>query len=133
VPASEPVPEAPYLDDADWWDRVWRVHLRERTERSWQAGEHRARPPLELVGRFTDLLRRAEPDSATAAALARLFLADDFSLDGLRGFLLARGYALDVADRISREAAMFDEHLGTTIMAPDTPDDKERAARPARR
>jgi hypothetical protein len=119
----------PLREDASWWQSVWRIHLQRQTTVALR-GVH---PDsglalrLELLGGLTDLVRRVEPDSATADLLARLYLADGYRLQGsLKTFLSARGYALDHADLRSREAEMFDEHLFRSIPVTNSLADKLR-------
>jgi hypothetical protein len=134
-PESEPPdederPQPQWQDEDAWWRTVWQVGLQARND----AALGRASRPdsalatrLELLGGLTDLLRRVEPDSATADVLARLYLEDGFRMEGgLKTFLACQGYALDHADLKSREADMFDEHLFQSIPVTDSLADKLR-------
>ncbi|MFO7654164.1 MAG: hypothetical protein R6X25_10120 [Candidatus Krumholzibacteriia bacterium] len=119
---------AAFPPDDLWWDTAWRTRWRDETAAAMGIARRDTSAALRrrLLGGVTDIVRRAEPDSATASHLARLFLTAGHQLGELRPFLLARGYALDFADLASREAELFDEHLFRQIMVTDSPADKLR-------
>lgn len=110
----------PATDDPGWWVSAWQIKT-ENHSPSFLASSSRDSVELILdaLGVGLDFTRKALPDSLLNHRLMLLRIEDDFNFDELKPYIAALGLARAKADKHSREAAMYDEHLGSTIMVPD--------------
>ena len=74
---------------------------------------------LRSLGTGLDFLSKALPDSVLNHRLTLLLIEEGFEFEDLKPFFSAMTKQRALADKYSRESAMYDEHLGSTIMVPD--------------
>ena len=123
VPFKKPDPpkkNTPSVDDPGWWTAAWQV--KSTMENSFlmaPSSRDSVALLLETLGVGIDFSRKALPDSLLNHRLMLLRIEDGFSFEELKPYLSALGKARAMADKQSREAAMYDEHLGSQIMVPD--------------
>lgn len=115
-----PTKVSPPVDDPAWWTAAWQVKT--------NTGKNVIQSPafrdsviliLEMLDVGMDFTRKALPDSLLNHRLMLLRVEDRFDFEELKPYLSALGRARARADIHSRKAAMYDEHLGSTIMVPD--------------
>jgi len=115
-----PKNKMPSADDPGWWAAAWQVKT--TTENSFllaPSSRDSVALLLETLGVGMDFTQKALPDSLLNHRLMLLRIENDFNFDQLKPYLSALGKARAMADKKSREAAMYDEHLGSQIMVPD--------------
>ncbi len=111
---------APAVDDPGWWTDGWQVRTVAATPSLLAVTSRDSIAQLmEVLGVGTDFIGKVLPDSLLNHRLMLLRLEDGFKFDELKSYLAAMGRAKAMADIKSREAAMVDNHLQSTIMVPD--------------
>lgn len=123
APSKKPDPpkkNTPSVDDPRWWTAAWQVKTTsESTFLQAPSSRDSVSLLLETLGVGMDFSRKALPDSLLNHRLMLLRIEEGFSFEELKPYLSALGKARAMADKKSREAAMYDEHLGSQIMVPD--------------
>jgi len=121
-PAKKDLPKQPPppADDPGWWTSAWQVKTN-TDARSQLAPVSRDSIAvlLETLGVGLDFTRKALPDSLLNHHLMLLRIEEGFDFEKLKPYISALTKARALADKNSREAAMFDDHLRSTIMVPD--------------
>lgn len=116
-PPPEPPPQ--FLEQ-DWWTRGLEVHLTDQAMAALKPSvDDSLRYVMNKLSITSDLLRTTRPDSLLSARLILLGRMDALDLEELKPYLKAMTRSRAWADIHSREAAMFDNHLGSQIMVPD--------------
>ncbi len=111
---------APPTEDPGWWTEGWRIQTVSETRALMTPGQvDSVAVILEALGVGLDFSRKALPDSLLKHQLMLLRIEDGFAFEDLKPFFEALTHARAMADKISREADMYDEHLGSQIMVPD--------------
>jgi len=120
VKPERPEQKAPLVNDPGWWTAAWEVKSQTNTRSLLvPASRDSVALLLKTLGVGLDFTRKALPDSILDHRLMLLRIEDSFAFEELKPYLSALGKARALADKQSREAAMYDEHLGSTIMVPD--------------
>jgi hypothetical protein len=118
-PQDRPRPEPPL--DPDWWTRGWNARIVGDLPATGPAlpDSLLPRPLLELLGARAALdLVLSQPDSVVQAQLWWLVEEERLARDDLDGLFTAVARARSYADKMSREAAMYDEFLLETVPVP---------------
>ncbi len=125
IPEKPETPEPafnkpPPASDPGWWTAAWEIKSDTAAGSIFRGAETDSVIwLLQTLGVGLDFTQRALPDSLLDYRLQLLRIEDGFEFEELKPYLSALGRARALADKQSREAAMYDEHLGSTIMVPD--------------
>ncbi len=113
-------PKTPPAHDPGWWTAAWQVKTTvDSAPLLAPASRDSVALLLKTLGVGMDFTRKALPDSVLDHRLMLLRIEDSFAFEELKPYLAALGMARARADKNSREADMYDEHLGSQIMTPD--------------
>ncbi|MCP4293016.1 MAG: hypothetical protein GY780_14415 [bacterium] len=116
-------PVVPPAEDPGWWTEGWRIQVVNQSENLLQdsraSGIDSVGLVMEALGLGLDFSRRALPDSILNHHLMLLRIEDNFAFEELKPYLKAMTRGRALLDKKSREADMYNEHLGSKIMVPD--------------
>jgi hypothetical protein len=110
----------PLPEDPRWWTEGWRIRISQESAMVMKpTASDSATVVLKALGLGLEFTQKALPDSVLNHPLMLLRIEDSFSFEELKPYLTALTRARAYADMKSREADMYDEHLGSQIMVPD--------------